>query len=267
MQSHRLQAHGKLPGDDGPDRADGGGQREVGDQRRDNHRGRRELVDGEMSTIWKQKVTGSVRLGELGLEGDAHAYRGHGGAEKALLHYAAEHYRMWAKRFPAAAKAAAVASTGAAAGLPALPVTTLFGENIITFGMTEETVCLGDRYRIGMSVLVEVTQPRQPCWKLGLTAGVPEIPRVMQETASTGWFYRVLVPGPVAAGDPIRLETRPLPHWPLSRMILGIYGTPGDRDFLEDLAQLRELSVEWRALVEKRLSTGAVEDWNGRLYR
>jgi len=225
----------------------------------------RTLVDGEMSAIWKQAVSGPVLLGELGLEGDGQAYRTHGGPEKALLHYAADHYRMWAQRFPAAAHAAGLDAP--ADKRPELPATTLFGENIITLGMTEETVCLGDRYLIGKTVVVEVTQPRQPCWKLGVTAGAAEVPRLMQETAATGWYCRVLTPGAVAAGDRIRLESRPLPDCQLSRMILGFYGTPDDRGFLEELSRLPQLSTEWRLLVERRLSTGSVEDWNGRLYR
>lgn len=245
----------------------------------------RELVDGEMSAVWKLAAKGPVRLGELGLDGDGHAYSGHGGPEKALLHYAGEHYSMWTQRFPAAARAAGLAVGAApaepedgapdvppdrrqgAVELQALPATPLFGENVLTFGMTEESVCLGDRYLIGGTVIVEVTQPRQPCWKLGYTAGTPEVPRLMQETAATGWYYRVLTPGAVAVGDPIRLEARPLPDWPLSRIILGFYGTPDDRRLLEQLAELPQLSTEWRTLVEKRLSTGKVEDWSGRLYR
>jgi MOSC domain-containing protein YiiM len=133
--------------------------------------------------------------------------------------------------------------------------------------MTEQTVCLADRYRIGESVVVEVTQPRQPCWKLGFTAGVTEVPLLMQETATTGWYYRVLTPGPIAAGDTMTLESRPLPDWTLARMIKGFYGTPDDREFLDEIENLPQLSTEWRTVVRNRLSTGIVEDWSGRLYR
>jgi MOSC domain-containing protein YiiM len=227
----------------------------------------RELVGGEMSAIWKEPVTGPVQLGELGLDGDRQVYHTHGGPEKALFHYAGEHYLMWAERFPSARQAAGMTATDAGSGRAAIPTRTLFGENIVTFGMTEKDVCLGDRYRIGETVVVEVTQPRQPCWKLGFTAGAVEVPVLMQETATTGWYYRVVTPGPVAPRDPIRLESRPLPLWTLSRMIWGFYGTPGDRTFLEELESLSQLSTEWRAIVETRLSTGTVEDWNGRLYR
>jgi MOSC domain-containing protein YiiM len=234
------------------------------------------LIDGELSAIWKHPVNGPVTLGPRGLEGDHQVYGGHGGADKALFHYAAEHYDMWAKRFPSAAQAAGMDRDGAGANDPVelasedekpLPARTLFGENIITRGMTEETVCLGDRYRIGDTVVVEVASARQPCWKLGVTAGTPEVPALMQEIPSTGWYYRVVKPGRIAAGDPIVRESRPLPEWTLARMVRGFYGTPLDRGFLESMLALPQLSTEWGDLIERRLETGSVEDWNGRLYR
>ena len=227
----------------------------------------RELLPGEMSAIWKDTVAGPVHLGEPGLVGDGHAYHAHGGPDKALFHYAGEHYRMWADRFDSARVAAGMSVFDAGDGKPVLPSRTLFGENILTLGMTEHTVCLADRYRIGESVVVEVSQPRQPCWKLGYTSGAAEIPAIMQEMAATGWYYRVLHAGPVAAGDSMELESRPLPEWTLARMIEGFYGTPDDRGFLEELDRLTQLSNEWRTVVRNRLSTGTVEDWNGRLYR
>ncbi len=227
----------------------------------------RVLVDAEQSAIWKEQVAGPVQLGELGLEGDEHAYHGHGGPEKALLHYAGEHYRMWGNQFPAARKAAGLPDSADQDERLESPERTLFGENIHTFGMTEAGVCLGDRYRIGDTVVVEVTQPRQPCWKLGFAAGTPEIPALMQERAATGWYYRVIVSGPLSVHDAIVLQSRPLPAWSLERMILGFYGAPMDRAFLEELSGLPQLSSEWRLLVEARLATGEVEDWNARMYR
>lgn len=210
--------------------------------------------DGESSAIGKHRVEGSLRLDPLGFSGDTHADPNHGGADKAALHYAREHYDMWRKRFPEFSP-----GTGT-------PGECCFGENISTHGMTEETVCLGDRYRMGDEVVVEVSQARQPCWKLGLNANVLRIPPLMQELATTGWYYRVITPGPVQAGDRIDLIERPLPDWPLSRLIVGFYTTPLDGTVLEAMVGLRELSAEWRNAVERRLSTGRVEDWAPRLY-
>lgn len=227
----------------------------------------RELVKGEPSAIWKEPVHGRVAVGSTGLRGDQQAYRDHGGAEKALLHYAAEHYREWARRFPATARAAAMTTPPDQSGAEPLPQRTLFGENLVTYGMTEETVCLGDRYMIGDTVVVEVTQARQPCWKLGVTAEAPEIPRLMQDHRNPGWYYRVVTPGTIAAGDSIELVGRPLPDWSLARMLRGFYGTPADREVLTEMAALPLLSQEWRGIIDRRLKRGEVEDWDRRLYR
>jgi len=203
----------------------------------------------EPSAIRKEPVGGPIYLGLTGVDGDEQAYHSHGGPDKAILHYAAENYRIW-HRFYA----------GFSLGRGG------FGENISTVGITEETVCIGDRYRIGENVVIEVSQPRQPCWKLGHNAGKREIPRLMQEHAFTGWYYRVVEPGNIHAGALLTRTGRPHPDWPLSRIITGFYGAPLDRDFLTALTELTVLGREWRDLAQKRLDTGAVEDWDGRLY-
>lgn len=205
--------------------------------------------NGEPSAIRKQPVDGPVMLGPAGLAGDEQAYHTHGGVDKALLHHAAEHYEMWAEHFP---------NLGLTRGC--------FGENIFTRGMTEKTVCLGDRYRIGDDVVVEVSQPRQPCWKLGYNAQQREIPPLMQERAVTGWYYRVLTPGAIHAGATMELIERTTPEWTLARLITAFYGTPLDAAFLEETVRLDVLRGEWRVVVENRLSTGVVEDWDERMY-
>lgn len=136
--------------------------------------------------------------------------------------------------------------------------------------MTERNVCVGDRYRIGCdcdtSVVLEVSQPRQPCWKLAHNSGQRSIPALMQERAATGWYYRVITPGPVRAGATIELISRPCPDWSLQRIVKGFYGTPLDRSFLEQIAALPLLGRAWRDTAAARLETGIVEDWTRRLY-
>jgi MOSC domain-containing protein YiiM len=205
--------------------------------------------NGEPSAIRKSPVSGPVRLERLGLEGDEHVYHLHGGRDKALFQHAEEHYRMWAERFPDFD--------------PGRPV---FGENILTEGMTESTVCVGDRYAIGSEVVVEVSQPRQPCWKIGYNAGHTELPRLMQELGATGWYYRVITPGAIRAGDTLKLLERPLPEWTLSRVVSGFYGTPMDEGLLRSLMELELLGIEWRAAARNRLESGQVEAWDERLY-
>ena len=205
--------------------------------------------NGEPSAIRKRPVHEPVALGETGLAGDEQAWHTHGGADKALLHHAAEHYQLWAELYPRLKLERGC-----------------FGENIFTHGMTEESVCLRDRYRIGNVVVVEVSQPRQPCWKLGYNAKEREIPGLMQQYAVSGWYYRVLTPGTICAGETMELIERPSPDWTLARLVRGFYRTPLDSAFLGEAAQSDILSAEWRTAIELRVSTGVVEDWNGRLY-
>src|SRR3546814_4948632 len=100
---------------------------------------------------------------------------------------------------------------------PLLRVPGAFGENISTRGLDEDNVCLGDRFELG-TALLEVSQGRQPCWKLNDRFGVPDMVRRVQSSGRTGWYYRVLRPGTARAGDPPRLDSRPHPDWPLRRL-------------------------------------------------
>lgn len=231
--------------------------------------GRREIltVDGEESAIRKISVDKPVKVSTEGLAGDEHAYHGHGGPDKALLHCAAEHYRSYRERF-----SGFVADiTGTQGG---------FGENISTDGMTEKTVCVGDRYRIGPSereqidsddnergIVVEVTGFRQPCWKLGYNCGVRNLPGLMQEEGTTGWYYRVLETGRIATGDRFFLLERRYPEWPIARLIRRFYGTPLDHVFLEQILAVPVLGQSLREVIETRIDTKTVEPWETRLYR
>lgn len=205
--------------------------------------------NGEPSAVRKSPVSGRVAVRPEGVEGDEQAYHGHGGPEKAVLHYPAEHYDTWRLRFDSFSLEPG--------GL---------GENLSTHEMTEENVCLGDRYRLGEGVLLEVSQPRQPCWKLGHSAGIREIPRVIQDEGATGWYYRVAVPGEIEAGMELALVARPHPEWPLSRLLEGFYWKPQNEGFLKEALTVESVGREWRSAMERRLEEGNVEPWEGRLY-
>src|SRR5690606_15630671 len=155
---------------------------------------------GSRSAIAKTPRSGPVRIGELGLDGDEQGDRRvHGGVDKAVHHYPFEHYARWRAEL---------------GPLPVLAAPGAFGENLSSAGLDESNVCLGDRYALG-SVVLEVSQGRQPCWKLNDRFGVRDMARRVQDTGRTGWYYRVLQPGVARAGDTLQLLERPCPDWPL----------------------------------------------------
>jgi MOSC domain-containing protein YiiM len=203
------------------------------------------------SGIDKQPFAERRAVGITGLAGDAQGdTKHHGGPEKALHHYALDHYAPWRAEHPGLG--ALLARPGA------------FGENISTLGMTEADVCIGDIYRLG-TALVQVSQGRQPCWRLNERFGNLAMARLVQETGRTGWYYRVLEEGSVAAGDVIRLAERPLPDWPLTRVIDLLYRHTLDTEALAELASLPQLAASWRDLAGRRLKSRAVENWENRL--
>lgn len=205
---------------------------------------------GQPSAIEKAPVAGPVMATAEGLAGDAQADRHHhGGPDKAVHAYAAAHYPTWAAEIPQAAERF---RPGA------------FGENLVVAGAVEADICLGDRWRIGAACL-EVTQGRQPCWKLNLRFGLPDMARRVQASGRTGWYFRVTEPGAIEAGDTGRLEARPHPDWPLDRVSRLLYRDTLDRAALEDFAALPGLPENWRRLARRRLDSGRVEDWRPRV--
>lgn len=209
---------------------------------------------GIISGIAKTPRLGALKLGRAGLAGDEQGDRVyHSGPDKALHHYAAEHYPDWAAWHPAS-------PTPLRAGA--------FGENVSTCGMTEASVHVGDVFRAG-SALLQVTQARQPCFRLNLRLGRDDAARRMQDSGRTGWYYRVLRPGWLAAGDALELVDRPCPDWPLARIIAALYRIepgPGQVEEWRRAALLAELAPRWRSAFARRIETGVVEDWTARLY-
>lgn len=202
------------------------------------------------SAIGKEPVSGSLFLGAEGLEGDEQADRAvHGGPEKALHHYPADHYAAWVEAWP---EHAAIFVAGG------------FGENVSTTGLTEVDLCLGDRLRLGRA-LVEVCQGRQPCWKLSAHTGIGEMAACLQKSGRTGWYYRVIEPGEVAAGDPVVLAGRRHPDWPLARVIAARFDPDLDPAVAAAIAGLPELSESWRKAFQKKTRAGFVEDTAARL--
>ncbi len=204
---------------------------------------------GSHSGIDKQPRAGLIRITEWGLAGDEQGdLRVHGGIDKAVHHYPFEHYASWRDEMGAH---------------PMLEAPGAFGENISTQGLTEATVCLGDRFELG-DVLLEVSQGRQPCWKLNDRFGVPDMARRVQDSGRSGWYYRVLHAGHAQAGDALTLIERPHPGWPLARLAALLYQRILDPKHLEPALAL-PLVPSWRKIIERRLQQSAVEDWSKRI--
>ncbi|MFC5386050.1 MOSC domain-containing protein [Aquamicrobium segne] len=198
------------------------------------------------SGIDKKPVQGYQRITKVGLANDQQGdTRHHGGPEKALHHYPADHYAAWA-------------SEGIVADVPG------FGENITSSGLREENICIGDVFRLG-TALLQISQGRQPCWRLNAHFERSDMAFRVQKTGRTGWYYRVLEEGVAQAGDTLILQERPQPDWVLARIIDLFYTRTLDFEALEKLSQLPELALSWRELAARRIASRKVEDWSTRL--
>lgn len=200
----------------------------------------RSFRDREASAIAKTPVDGSLAVGFLGIDGDEQAdLTVHGGIDKAIHHYPRDHYGFWTETL---GPHALLDAPGA------------FGENISTEGLIESEACIGDRFRLG-SALVEISQGRQPCWKLGHRFGIATVPATVVTTRRSGWYYRVIEEGAVAAGDRLDLIDRPLPAWSIERTFHLLIGGAGKREpaALRALAGMDALATSWRVRAQKLL--------------
>lgn len=196
----------------------------------------------------KLEMHREVWLGSAGLPGDDTSERRHrGGLDRALHHYPAEHYRHWRKRYPLRRWQA-----------PAC------GENLSTFGLGEADVCIGDLFHWG-DALIEVSQPRSPCYQLGRRWSLPELPQLLQAQGRCGWFYRVRRAGMVSADAPLELVQRHYPQLSVATLLHWFFNEPLERCGLRQMLACDALSLRWRKIAAQRLASGQVEDWTARL--
>ena len=186
--------------------------------------------------IFKEPVEGRVAVGRLNLEGDRQAdLTVHGGPEKAIYAYPAEYYHFWREQFPEM-------------DLP----WGMFGENLTVEGLMDETVHIGDRFQVG-SAHVVVTQPRVPCYKLGLKFGRDDILKRFLESGLTGFYFAVLKEGEVAAGDRITLLQRD-EHQVKVADITRLYREDKyNVDLLRKVVAVEVLAEVWREYFQGRL--------------
>lgn len=186
------------------------------------------------SGIIKHRVEGPVQVDWTNLAGDGQAdLVHHGGPDKAINAYPSDHWAYWRDT-------CRLTPTGGS-----------FGENFTTQGADETQVCIGDVYRIG-TVLVQVSQPRQPCWKLDRRWQVSDLAKRVQQTGRTGWYFRVVQCGTLEAPADLVLVERPHPEWTVARANQIMHHDREDRAAAAALAACPALSQSWKTTLRGR---------------
>src|SRR5205085_3153718 len=187
--------------------------------------------------IFKESVAGRVAIRRLNLEGDRQAdLTVHGGPEKAVYVYPAEYYKFWREQFPEME----------------LPWG-MFGENLTIQGLLDENVHIGDRFQVGSAQLV-VTQPRLPCYKLGLKFRRDDILKRFLQSGLTGFYFAVLREGEVTAGDPIKLLYRDRHQVKIADITRLYRQDKHNLDLLRRVVTVEALSKSWRDYFLQRLT-------------
>ncbi len=188
------------------------------------------------TSIFKRPIAGRVRVSKLNVEGDQQSdLTVHGGIDKAVYAYPSEHFAFWRTEFPEM-------------DLP----WGVFGENFTTAGLLENTVHIGDRFRLGSAEFV-VTQPRMPCYKLGIRFNRPDMVKRFLQSGRTGFYFAVLKEGEVAAGDSIGVLERDKHNVTVADVVNLYRGDAANQDLLRRVSELRSLPNSWREYFRQRL--------------
>jgi MOSC domain-containing protein YiiM len=190
-----------------------------------------------LTSIWKSPVAGPVRVTSLNLEGDRQSDLSvHGGPDKAVYAYPSEHYGYWKSEL---------------AGKDRLPWGA-FGENFTVEGLLEASVRIGDRVRAGSAEFV-VTQPRMPCFKLGLRFGRDDMVKRFLRSGRTGFYLAVRREGEVASGDAIELAGRDDRGVTVADIVALYASGMENEDLLRRAVEAPALPESWRDYFRKRL--------------
>ena len=193
--------------------------------------------------IYKQPVAGRLMMRTLNLDGDGQAdLKAHGGPDKAVYAYPFEHYATWAHEL----------------GRDDLTYGQ-FGENLTVEGLLEDAVSIGDRYRIG-SALVEVTQPRAPCFKLAHKMGLSDFAKTLTDARRTGFYLRVLEEGEVGAGDSIECVQAASDSMTIQQIFHLLYFDSHNVEAMARAAALPALATSWREAFEHMIRKDSVAD-------
>ena len=192
--------------------------------------------------IFKEPVEGQIRVRKLNLDGDRQAdLTVHGGADKAVYAYPAEHYDYWREQLP---------GTELSWGN--------FGENLTVTGLREDALFIGDRLRFGSAVL-EVTQPRMPCYKLALRFQRDDMIRRFLASRRSGFYFRVLDEGDVSAGSPVEILARDPNQVSVADIVTLYVDHAAHADLLRRALHVDALPESWNAWLQRRAAARVVE--------
>jgi MOSC domain-containing protein YiiM len=195
--------------------------------------------------IFKEPVAGRVMLRTLNLDGDRQADLSvHGGSTKVVYAYPSEHYDYWKHELP-----------------EILLPWGMFGENFTTTGLFESELNIGDKFRVG-SAIVMVTEPRMPCYKLGIKFGRPDIVKRFLASERTGFYFAVLQEGEVGVGDPIELIERSRDSLRVSDVTALYTHEKHNIGLLRRAIEIEALPESWKSYFQHRLAklTGSSQD-------
>ncbi|MEH7482231.1 MOSC domain-containing protein [Neobacillus drentensis] len=201
------------------------------------------------SAIFKEPVQGPIWVGKTGLTGDGQwDLEHHGGPEKAVFAYGFENYTHWQKEL-----GISEITSGA------------MGENLVMEQINEEEISIGDTFQIGGAV-VQVSQPRQPCWKPARRFKVKNLALLLQNTGRTGWYFRVLTEGFVEEGQTFTLVDRPYPQWTIQKCNQIIHAKKQNMVEMRELSQCELLAPGMRTTLEKRIEMMETPDIRNRVF-
>lgn len=194
-------------------------------------------MDREWETgICKEPTEEQIWLSKTGLVGDEVGdKKNHGGPEKALFTYPIKHYTYWKENL--------VTDKIDMGGM---------GENLAVLEMDEYTVCIGDTYQFG-DAIIQVSQPRQPCWRPARRFRTVDLALRIQNTGFTGWYFRVLKEGHVISKIDLELLERPYPNWSIAAANEVMHVYKDDLRLTEELASCELLAENWKKTLNKRL--------------
>ncbi|MBP9479418.1 MAG: MOSC domain-containing protein [Sebaldella sp.] len=193
------------------------------------------------SAFMKKPVFTDVHINKLGIIGDEQAdEKHHGGDDKAICLYPFEHYAYWENRLN---KKLDICS---------------FGENITIEGLKEDSLYIGDTLKIG-EIILEISQPRQPCYKLAYFYNTPELPIWVQETGYTGYYARVLKEGTINSNDKVSIIERDPLKISIEFANQIMHHDKKNTEAIRKILEVKALSKSWRASFEKMLSGSSID--------